>query len=101
MAGTPPRDVRENSVKAPHSTIARGPAPMSAPPKYPRVYLALSPTQTATALGLHTDVVYAAIRNGELGPLYQHGSKNRLLASDVEAWVRGWKTAKRSVRNER
>ena len=56
------------------------------------VILAMSPTHAAQALGLSEDTIRAAIASGELGPLYQKGSKNRLLVADIERWVRSWAT---------
>jgi predicted regulator of Ras-like GTPase activity (Roadblock/LC7/MglB family) len=58
------------------------------------VILAMSPTACAQALGLSETVVQAAIANGDLGPVYIKGAKHRLLVSDIEKWVRSWKTKK-------
>ena len=52
----------------------------------------------AVALGLSETTVHAAITAGELGPVYVKGAKRRILVSDAEQWVRGWKQqSKRGV----
>ena len=55
------------------------------------VFLALSPTACATALGLNYDrVISPAIASGALGPVYAIGAKRRLLVIDIERFVRSF-----------
>jgi hypothetical protein len=53
----------------------------------PKVLLALSPTATATALGLHTDVIAEAIRDRKL-IVRQVGAKRRIWVGDIEQFFK-------------
>ncbi|MGB9118795.1 helix-turn-helix domain-containing protein [Bradyrhizobium sp.] len=74
---------------------------MSRVTQNPVVYLALSPSAVATALGIRADEVANAINDGLL-PVFVMGIKRRVLCSDIERWVRSWPKAvakKRTVPN--
>jgi excisionase family DNA binding protein len=63
----------------------------------PAIFLALSVAATSTALAIQPRHVYRAIEEGKL-PVFQIGIKRRILVSDIEKWVRGWKKPKRKKR---
>jgi excisionase family DNA binding protein len=60
--------------------------------KYPAMKFALSPAAWADALDIRDDEVAEAIASGHL-PVFSIGIKRRILASDVERWVRSWPQA--------
>jgi hypothetical protein len=71
--------------------------------KHPHVFLALSPSACADAIGVSYDhVILPAISSGELGPVYVRGAKRRILVSDLEAWLREiWLPAGPQAQNKR
>lgn len=60
--------------------------------KRPIVFLALSPTMIATAIGVNYErVIVPAIASGALGPVYiSPTGKRKILCSDLERFVRSW-----------
>jgi hypothetical protein len=58
------------------------------------VKLALSPASWADALDIRDDEIARGIESGAL-PVFCMGVKRRILAADVERWVRSWPQAKR------
>jgi Helix-turn-helix domain len=52
---------------------------------------AMSVGLIAECLSLDRNVVYAAVRSGELGPVYQKGVRRVILTSDVIAWIKTWR----------
>jgi hypothetical protein len=55
--------------------------------KSPIVFLALSPSALATAIGVQPKVIHAAILRGEL-QVYQRGLARRVLVREAEDWIR-------------
>ena len=55
----------------------------------PTVLLALSPHDSARALGIAYQRVHYAILSGDL-TVYALGAKRRILTSQLEAWVKTW-----------
>jgi hypothetical protein len=69
---------------------------------HPICYLALSPQQTAVALGVKNERIYDAILSGKLGPVFQLGCARRILVTDIERWVRdNWSRAKPAKRKSK
>ncbi len=64
---------------------------MSARMKRPIAPPAMTVALIAECLGIDRHVVYAAIKAGELGPVYQKGVRRVILTSDVIAWIKTWR----------
>jgi hypothetical protein len=60
--------------------------------KKPVPMTAMSPSMLATSLKIDQRHVAEGIISGAL-PVFQKGLSRRILLSDAERWVRGWKTA--------
>jgi len=70
--------------------------------KHPLVYVALSPTALATAFGIDTRHIYAAITMGQLEVRHLPGSvARRIWIADAERWYREhWLPAKPKQRKK-
>jgi len=58
----------------------------------PEVFLALSPRQTASALGVHYNRVAEAIADGAL-VVRCSGSKRRISTAEIAKWFETWPVA--------
>jgi hypothetical protein len=68
----------------------------------PEYILALSPSATARALGIHPERVAAAIDAGDL-IVRQCGTKRRIAIfgkDGIQAWFESWPVAKRKVSHD-
>jgi excisionase family DNA binding protein len=60
----------------------------------PTPMLALSPVETARALGIHRSRIFAAIRAGELRA-HAIGNKSKIWRDDIEQWFKAQPLTKR------
>lgn len=56
----------------------------------PIMPVAMNVALIAESIGIRRADVYAAIKAGELGPVYRKGVRRLILTSDVIAWIRTW-----------
>jgi hypothetical protein len=54
----------------------------------PLVPPAWTPLSLSAALGVHRGVIDAAIKKGDLGPVYRIGVRRFIVTDDVISWLR-------------
>jgi hypothetical protein len=78
---------------SPTATVSKihNEVPMPRKHVLPTPIIALSPARCAAAIGAdYDDVILPAILRGELGPVYRHGVKRRILVRDLEQYIRDY-----------